>query len=96
MSGTSIAQIRAEPYDFPITGALNPETAALVIIDMQRDFCDPQGYMGARGGDVAPARAIIPRIRNIREAASRAGLMIIHTREGHRPDLADLPEAKQL
>jgi nicotinamidase-related amidase len=88
--------VRGVPYDFPITGELDPRTSALLVIDMQRDFCDPSGYMSTRGGDVYTARAIIPRILQVREMASRAGIKVIHTREGHRPDLSDLPESKRL
>lgn len=87
--------IRGEPYDFPITGRLDPRTTALIVIDMQRDFCDPGGYMHARGDDVSAARAIIPTIVNVRELASRCGILIVQTREGHRPDLSDLPESKR-
>ncbi|ETN83286.1 isochorismatase family protein [Necator americanus] len=63
---------------------------------MQRDFCDPLGYMGTRGGDVTATMAIVPRIQQVRDCAAAAGLTIIHTREGHRPDLSDLPENKRL
>lgn len=89
-------KIPAAPYDFPLTGPLSIASTALVIIDMQRDFCDPQGYMGARGGDVAAARAIVPRIQRVRERAAALGMKIVHTREGHRPDLSDLPASKRL
>jgi nicotinamidase-related amidase len=89
-------KILAQPYDFPITGTFSVASTALVIIDMQRDFCDPRGYMGARGADVGPARAIVPRIQRVRERAAALGIKVIHTREGHRADLADLPESKRL
>lgn len=88
--------IPGTPYDFPITGRFDPKRTALIIIDMQRDFCDPQGYMHTRGDDVSAARAIIPNIMAVREAASEASMTIIHTREGHRPDLSDLSESKRL
>ncbi|MBB2927964.1 cysteine hydrolase family protein [Paraburkholderia silvatlantica] len=88
--------VRATPYNFPITGSLDPQLTALVVIDMQRDFCDPLGYMGTRGGDVTATMAIVPRIQQVRDCAAAAGLTIIHTREGHRPDLSDLPENKRL
>jgi nicotinamidase-related amidase len=87
--------VPADPYDFPITGPLVPASTALVIIDMQRDFCDPEGYSGRRGDDVGAARAVIPRIAAVRDAARRLGMPVIYTREGHRPDLSDLPEAKR-
>lgn len=88
--------IKADPYDFPITGTFDPNETALLIIDMQRDFCDPQGYMGARGEDIKSARALIPRIRSVRDAAYDSGLTLVYTREGHRPNLSDLPENKRL
>lgn len=88
--------IKADPYDFPITGALDPAKTALMIIDMQRDFCDPAGYMSTRGEDISPARRIIPRIQAVRDAAYANGIMVVHTREGHRPNLSDLPENKRL
>lgn len=89
-------KIRGVPYDFPITGELDAATTALIVIDMQRDFCDALGYMGARGGDLSAAQAIIPRISEVRDLAVRSGMRVIYTREGHRPDLSDLPESKRL
>lgn len=88
--------IPAAPYDFPITGSLDPGRTALLIIDMQRDFCDHNGYMHARGDDVSAIRSVIPAITAVRRAALRAGMTIVYTREGHRPDLSDLPESKRL
>lgn len=88
--------IPGTPYDFPITGSLDPQRTALMIIDMQRDFCDPLGYIHRRGEDVGAARAIVPRIRAVREAARRLGIFSVFTREGHRSNLADLPESKRL
>lgn len=88
--------IPGDPYDFPITGPLIPSRTALMIIDMQRDFCESHGYVSSRGDDVSAARAIIPAIRSVRDAAIRAGMMIVYTREGHRPNLSDLPVTKRL
>ncbi|WP_413729960.1 cysteine hydrolase family protein [Sodalis sp. RH22] len=88
--------IAGEPYDFPISGDMATTDSALLIIDMQRDFCDPRGYMNHRGDDISAARAIIPVIERVRDAATRAGIKIIYTREGHRPDLSDLPLSKRL
>ena len=83
--------IDAEPYEF----AFAPEAAALVIIDMQRDFLEPGGFGESLGNDVSRLRRTIEPTRDLLEAARGAGLAVIHTREGHRPDLADLPPAKQ-
>ena len=68
--------------------------AALLVIDMQRDFLDPQGYIARSGVDVSLLRAVIPNVRRLLEASRVAGIHIIHTREGHRPDLSDLSEVK--
>jgi len=70
-----------------------PRTA-LLVIDMQRDFLDPDGYAAAAGLDVAALRRPIPAIRNLLWGARQAGLLVVHTREGHRPDLSDCPPAK--
>ena len=71
-----------------------PHTTALLIIDMQRDFLDTQGYIARSGVDVGVLRAIIPNVRRLLEAGRAAGIPILHTREGHRPDLSDLPQVK--
>lgn len=88
--------VSGDPYDFPITGLLDPQRTALVVIDMQRDFCDPLGYMHSRGDDVGAARAIVPRILAVLEMARRTGMLVIYTREGHRANLSDLPHSKRL
>ena len=82
--------IPAEPYPFDFT----PEACALLIIDMQRDFLEPGGFGEALGNDVGQLRLAIAPARHLLEAARGAGLAVIHTREGHRADLADLPPAK--
>jgi nicotinamidase-related amidase len=69
--------------------------AALLVIDMQRDFLDPAGYIALSGVDVAPLRAIIPNVQRLLLAARRLGIRVIHTREGHHPDLSDLSAVKQ-
>ena len=88
-------QVSAQPYMFPLERHFDPKTAVLVVIDMQRDFCDPQGYMGRRGSDVSAAQALVPRIASLRTAARAAGMRVIYTREGHHPDLGDLPASKR-
>jgi biuret amidohydrolase len=70
------------------------DTTALLIIDMQRDFLDPEGYIARTGVDVRGLRAIIPNVRRLLDAARSQGVRVIHTREGHRPDLSDLPAVK--
>src|SRR6266478_5875203 len=86
-----MAIIEAEPYPFDLDTA----HTSLVIIDMQRDFLEPGGFGAVLGNDVSLLRRTIAPTRRLLEAARRAGLTIIHTREGHRPDLADLPPSKK-
>ena len=86
----SVVMISAEPRPF----ALDSSACALLIIDMQRDFLETGGFGEALGNDVAPLRNAIAPIQRLLAAWRRAGLPVIHTREGHRPDLSDLPRAK--
>lgn len=74
----------------------DPAHTALLVIDMQRDFCDQQGQCGMAGEDVTLTAAIVPRVAALLDRARRLGLCVAHTREGHLPDLSDLPEAKRL
>ena len=84
------------PYSWPCDGPVAPERVALIIIDMQKDFCAPGGYIDAQGVDLGAARATIPPIRSVLEAVRAIPHMhIIHTREGHRPELVDLPFNKR-
>lgn len=87
--------INAEPYHFPYNGNLTKENTALIIIDMQADFCKPDGWVASQGLDISRTEAIIPTIQELlTEARKVPGFLIIHTREGHRADLADLPDNK--
>jgi biuret amidohydrolase len=86
-----MATVEAEPYEFEFT----QKTAALVMIDFQRDFVDPGGFGEALGNDVSLLRKAVPPAQRVLEAARKARLFVLHTREGHRPDLADCPPAKK-
>jgi biuret amidohydrolase len=74
--------------------ALNSARTALIAIDMQRDFLDPRGYAAQAGLDIEPLRAAIAPVGDLLSAARAAGLTIVHTREGHAPDLSDCPPYK--
>jgi len=88
-------QVASDPYAWPFDGGFSPSDTALIIIDMQVDFCHPQGWCGLSGGDTRPLAAVIEPTRRVLEAMRAAGFPVIHTREGHRPDLADLNANKR-
>ena len=87
--------VPADPYPWPYNGKLAPANTALIIIDMQTDFCGIGGYIDRMGYDLSLTRAPIAPIAAVLAAMRRAGFRIFHTREGHRPDLADLPANKR-
>ncbi|WP_431272007.1 biuret amidohydrolase [Dankookia sp. P2] len=87
--------IDANPYPWPWDGDLRPANTALVVIDMQTDFCGVGGYVDTMGYDLSLTRAPIEPIRRVLAAMRARGYAIIHTREGHRPDLSDLPANKR-
>ena len=83
--------IKAQPFDFKS----NTSEIALIIIDMQRDFVEPGGFGETLGNDVSLLRRIIPKTAELLEGFRALGLPIIHTRECHKADLSDLPDAKR-
>ena len=92
MDSKPVYSIDAEPYSFEF----KPSACALVIIDMQRDFLEPGGFGEMLGNDVSQLRRTIEPNKALLAAWRKAGLQVIHTREGHRPDLTDLPNAKKI
>lgn len=82
--------VAADPYAF----TFEPERSALLIIDMQRDFVQPGGFGETLGNDVKQLQAVIPPLQAVLTATRAAGITVLHTREGHLPDLSDCPPAK--
>lgn len=87
--------VSANPYPWPFDGDLRPENTTLIIIDMQTDFCGKGGYIDLLGYDISLTRAVIEPIQKLLARFRALGYHIIHTREGHRPDLSDLPANKR-
>jgi len=87
--------VAANPYPWPYNGDLRPENTALIVIDMQTDFCGKGGYIDLLGYDISNSRACIAPIQRLLQTLRPLGYHILHTREGHRPDLADLPANKR-
>jgi len=82
--------VEAQPYAFEF----DPATTALLVIDMQRDFLLPGGFGETLGNDVSLLQKVVPPLAEVLAAARESGLLVIHTREGHLPDLSDCPPAK--
>ena len=83
--------VPADPYPFPFDGELRPGNTAVLVIDMQKDFCLAGGYFDAMDYDVTPMQAAIGPIQAVLAAARGAGFHVIHTRQGRRADLSDAP-----
>src|SRR4029079_9514298 len=87
--------VPANPYRWPYDGNLAPGNTALIVIDMQTDFCGKGGYIDLLGYDISLTRASLGPIQKVPGRMRERGFHILHTREGHRPDLADLPANKR-
>jgi biuret amidohydrolase len=88
---SAMALVNAEPYEYEFEAP----TTALLMIDFQRDFVDPGGFGEALGNDVSLLRRAVPHAERVLKAARQGGLLIVHTREGHRADLTDCPPSKK-
>jgi nicotinamidase-related amidase len=90
----ALGQVAADPYPWPYDGLIDPSRTALVCIDWQVDFCGPGGYVDAMGYDLNLTRAGLEPTAKVLAAVRAAGWRVVHTREGHRPDLSDCPPNK--
>jgi nicotinamidase-related amidase len=87
---SQLIEVQAEPTPFRLVAG----KTALIVIDMQRDFLLPGGFGESLGNDVGQLLKVVPPLADLIAAARSTGIMVIHTREGHEPDLTDCPPAK--
>lgn len=90
----TVIKVKADPYDWPFEGGLHMASTALLCIDWQTDFCGPGGYVDAMGYDLSLTRAGVEPTRHLLGAWRAVGGFVVHTREGHKPDLSDCPANK--
>jgi nicotinamidase-related amidase len=90
-----IGPVAAAPYPWPYDGTVSAESTALICIDWQIDFCGPGGYVDRMGYDISLTRAGLPATAEMLALARETGMLVVHTREGHAPDLSDLPANKR-
>jgi biuret amidohydrolase len=93
-TGVEAGRVASEPYAWPFNGSFEPASTALVLIDWQVDFCGPGGYVDRMGYDLQLTRAGLVPTKLVLDAFRAWGGMVIHTREGHYPDLSDCPPNK--
>jgi biuret amidohydrolase len=94
MSTSMFGPVEADPYSWPFDGSFTAGRTALINIDWQVDFCGPGGYVDRMGYDLSLTHSGLPATQRVLAAARAAGLFVVHTREGHRPDLSDCPPNK--
>ena len=94
MSTSLFGPVEAQPYSWPYDGGFSAAHTALINIDWQVDFCGKGGYVDRMGYDLSLTRSGLPATQRVLAAAREAGLFVVHTREGHRPDLSDCPPNK--
>jgi len=91
----SIGPVKANPYLWPYDGSVPVDRTALICIDWQTDFCGKGGYVDSMGYDIELTRAGLPATARLLEHVRALGMLVVHTREGHDPDLSDLPANKR-